>query len=112
MGWKMYSEIHQLKEQGLKKSQAARKLGINVKTVSKYWGMDSERFAQIIENSRNRFKKLDHYETNIVNWLKEFPDMSAAQIQDWLKERCQFYSVDERTVRRYVILLRKKYGIT
>ncbi len=108
----MYSEIHQLKEQGLRKSQAARKLGINVKTVSKYWNVDSDVFAQITEISRTRFKKLDSYENNIVNWLKEFPDMSAAQIQDWLKERCQFGSVDERTIRRYVVLLRKKYNIS
>lgn len=108
----MYSEIHQLKERGLKKSQAARKLGINVKTVSKYWNASPDDFSKILESSSTRSKKLDRYETTIVNWLKEFPDMSAAQIQDWLKEHYHHFSIDERTIRRYVALLRKKHNIT
>ena len=33
----MFSEIHQLKQIGLKKAQVARKLEIDVKTVNKYW---------------------------------------------------------------------------
>ncbi|SHE96416.1 hypothetical protein SAMN02745133_01510 [Desulforamulus putei DSM 12395] len=33
MRWKMYSEIHQLKNMGLNKAQVARRLKINVKTV-------------------------------------------------------------------------------
>jgi len=33
----MYSEIHQLKAIGLNKAQVARKLAIDVKTVTWYW---------------------------------------------------------------------------
>lgn len=33
----MYSEIHQLKVIGLNKAQVARKLAIDVKTVTWYW---------------------------------------------------------------------------
>ncbi|MQL50838.1 integrase, partial [Desulfofundulus thermobenzoicus] len=33
--WKMYAEIHQLKDMGLKKAQVARRLDIDVKTVIK-----------------------------------------------------------------------------
>ena len=35
--WHMYSEIHQLKAIGLNKAQVARKLAIDVKTVTWYW---------------------------------------------------------------------------
>jgi hypothetical protein len=43
----VYSEIHQLKQLGLKKSQVSRQLGINIKTVSKYWGMEADAFAEL-----------------------------------------------------------------
>ena len=43
--WDMFSEIHQLKQIGLKKAQVARKLEINVKTVSKYWEATPDEFA-------------------------------------------------------------------
>jgi hypothetical protein len=46
-GWKMFSEIKQLKATGLNKSQTARHLGINVKTVSRYWNVDADGFAEI-----------------------------------------------------------------
>lgn len=43
----MFSEIHQLKQIGLKKAQVARKLEIDVKTVSKYWEASPDDFAAI-----------------------------------------------------------------
>ena len=36
----MYRKIDEHKKQGLNKSQVARRLGVNVKTVNKYWDMD------------------------------------------------------------------------
>jgi len=43
----MYAEIHQLKDIGLKKSQVARRLEINVKTVDKYWEVNADDFARL-----------------------------------------------------------------
>ena len=54
---------------------------------------------------------MDIYEQLIVSWLKEFNDISGAQVFDWLKEREKDFSMAERTVRSYVEKLRKKYEL-
>lgn len=110
--WKMYSRIHQLKESGFKKTQVAKKLGINVKTVSKYWTVLPEEYHQLLVNSRQRPKYLKQYEDVILGWLSEHPDMSSAQVHDWLKEHYRdTYNGKDRTVRVYVNKLREKHNI-
>ncbi len=71
----MYSEIHQLKQIGLKKAQVARKLEIDVKTVSKYWEATPDEFAAMRQKSKSRSKKLKHYRDIILKWLRENPDL-------------------------------------
>ncbi len=107
----MYSEIQQLKEKGLNKSQVARKLNINRRTVDKYWEVTPDGFAKLKEGSRVRTKKLEKHKGLILSWLLEFPDASAAQIEDWLKENNIEYYGKERTLRRYVARLREEYEI-
>jgi transposase len=107
----MYSEINQLKATGLNKSQTARHLGINVKTVNKYWNVAADEFAETKQKSGSRKKKLKHYEENVLRWLQQFPEISAAQVMDWLKERCHAKKVRERTVRRMVARLRQEHHI-
>ncbi|MTI81252.1 MAG: IS21 family transposase [Firmicutes bacterium] len=109
--WKMYSEILRLKNLGFNKSQVARQLGINVKTVSKYWDVDAEGFSNVLQSVGDRSKKLDKYNDVILGWLREFPDISSAQVMDWLKEHYKVTDCRGRTVRRYVSRLRKKHNI-
>lgn len=82
----MFIEIQQLKQSGLNKSQVARHLNLNWKTVDKYWGMDADGFAQTVDQAGNRRRRLDKYEGVISAWLRKFPDMTAAQVEDWLEE--------------------------
>ena len=103
----MYSKIHELKAQKIKKAQVARKLSLDPKTVTRFWNMTPEEFLTF--SNKKRKQKLDKYETVIVNRLREFPDLSAAQIMDWLIEIYDDTSLKERTVRRYVAWLRKKH---
>ncbi len=107
----MYSEIHQLKAIGLKKAQVAKRLEIDVKTVTKYWEVSPEQFHQLTQVSQNRTKKLKCYCDIILKWLTDNPDLSAAQILDWLKEHYADFSVRERTLRRYVEELRRKHNL-
>ena len=58
-----------------------------------------------------RKKILDPYRDWIVNWLKEYPSLSGAQIFDWLQERFPNIKVGESTVRRYVNEVRELYQI-
>jgi hypothetical protein len=110
-GWKMFSEIKQLKATGLNKSQTARHLRINVKTVNKYWNVDADGFAEIRQKGGTRKKRLKDYEETILMWLQKFPDISAAQVTDWLEEYYRDHTVRERTVRRMVTRLRKEHHI-
>lgn len=108
----MYAEIHQLKDMGLKKAQVARRLNIDVKTVDKYWEVDADEFARIRENGKRRSRKLDYYHDIILGWLNKFPELSAAQVTDWLKEHYPGVQFRGRTVRRYVAQLREKHHIS
>lgn len=102
--WQMYSKIQSLKNLEFSKAKVARRLGINIKTVSKYWNMDADEFQK--SQSIERAKKLNPHKELILSWLKQYSDITAAQISDWLKE---FYklNIPDRTVRRFVEGLRK-----
>jgi len=108
-GYRVYSQIQQLKEKGFKRAAAARQLGINRRTVERYWDMELEAYESNADRIR-RINQLDEYEETILLWLKDYPTMSAAQVCDWLKEH---YEADfsERTVCRYVKNLREKYHL-
>ncbi|MCL1852780.1 MAG: IS21 family transposase, partial [Peptococcaceae bacterium] len=107
--WQMYYNIHSMWNEGFSKRKIAEKQQIDFRTVSKYLAMTSEEFEERQLN-RERRRRLELYEGVIVDWLKRYPDMSAAQVYDWLKEHYQI-SVAERTTRRFVEELRKKYAI-
>ena len=65
------------------------------------------------ERSRHRARKPDVYKELIVEWLTQYPDMTAAQIYDWCKERSPLETLDfqKRSFQDYVNSIRKEYGI-
>nr|WP_245683845.1 IS21 family transposase [Vulcanibacillus modesticaldus] len=89
----------------------AKKLGISRTTVYKYLDKDFDEISIWIASTRERKKKLDSYKDLILSWLKEHPDLSAAQIYDWLMEGYPGLKVGESTVRSYVRVLRDEYQI-
>ncbi len=105
----MYNSIHSMRNQGFSKRQVAERLGIDFRTVSKYLSMTLEEFNEKALN-RERRRNLSIYEGIVTDWLKRYPDLSAAQVLDWLKEHYQVKAA-ERTIRRFVENLRKKYSI-
>lgn len=110
-GWTMFAEIQHYKSLGLNKSQCTSKLKINYKTVCKYWNMSPKEYQAAYEAAKTRKKKVDAYKQDIIEWLKEFQDLSAAQIYDWLLERYGQVDFKERTLRKYIEELRKIYKI-
>ncbi|UOF91954.1 DDE-type integrase/transposase/recombinase [Fodinisporobacter ferrooxydans] len=109
--WPMYFDIRQQKEMGLTKSQVARNLNVSRNTVIKFWNMSLEEYKTLMERLESRSKKLESFESEIVGWLREYPDLSAAQIMGWLKEHHGNLEVAESTVRCYVRGIRSEYGI-
>lgn len=108
-GYPVYKEIQQLKEMKLKKAQVAAQLNINRRTVDRYWDMTVDQFEDAITTVRKQ-QALDEYRDTILGWVREFKSISAAQINDWLKENYNVY-FKNRTVSRYVKALREQYNL-
>ncbi len=108
-GYSVYKNTQQLKERGFRKDTVAKSLGLNWRTVDRYWNMSVDEYKS--HHSRVcGVQALDEYRDTIILWLHEYSSLSAAQVCDWLKEH---YSAPfrERTVCRYVKLLREEYGL-
>lgn len=111
--WMMYGKIQEYKRNGLNKSQVQRRLGIDYKTILKYWDMSPDEFADKRVNAESRTRKADPYKDYVIECLQKYSDMSAAQIYDWIKERVgrTELSFKERAFRNYVRHIRKEYDI-
>lgn len=107
----IYQEIHRLKNMGFSNSKIAKKLNISRNRVIDYLNMTPDAFADFMASLQNRTKKLDPYQSEILTWLKEHPDVTSAQIYDWLQDKFDIQSVAENTVRNYVNHLREHYHI-
>ena len=64
-----------------------------------------------LASTKRRTRKLDPYIQEILRWLREHPDLSSAQIADWLEESYPTFEVGESTIRDYVRDMRKEYNI-
>lgn len=107
----LFVEVHQLKKQGFKIAAIAKKLNISRNTVYKYLNMTFEEANEYVISSKSRRKKLEPYHDKILGWLRENPDMSSAQVEDWLKERYPKIQVGSSTIRSYVSEIRDIYHI-
>lgn len=89
----------------------ARKVGVSRNTVYKYLEMSLEEIQEWLDTLKTRRKRLDPFKDHILTWLREHPDLSASQIQDWLDEKFSLKNIGESTVRGYVHELREFYHI-
>lgn len=108
---KIYNEVHRLRSEGFSNSAIARKLDISRNTVIDYVSMTPDEFYLFVISLQSRSKILDPFREKILGWIKEHPDISGAQVFDWLEEKENFNSVSEGTVRNYVNELREIYHI-
>lgn len=107
----LYIEVNQLRKRGFKIAAISKKLGISRNTVYKYLDMSFDEATDWVSTLKTRSKKLDPYRDIILVWLKEHPDISSAQIEDWLKEKIPAIEVGSSTLRSYVSELRDTYHI-
>ncbi len=112
--WMYYSKIQECKRNNLNKSQTARRLGLNRETVATYWNLEPQEYAEKEATAKNRAKKADEYREFVIECLMRYPDMSAAQIYDWIRERnnVETLAFRERAFRSYVKTIREEYGIS
>lgn len=111
VGIEMYSDIQKLKRLGYKKNRASIKLGIDAKTIRKYWDMSQDEYLAYLLECKERSKIMDSYKDFVLRKLKEFPEITSAIIDDRLREEYKDFSPSYRTVRLYVKTLREKEGL-
>ncbi len=97
-------KIRECREQGLTKKATALRLGLDRKTVGKYWegpvdDPEKPRYEQ-------RSKLTDPYLKYITERLEKYPDLTAERIYREIKKKG--YTGSRRTVRRCVAGLREK----
>jgi len=107
----LYYKMKDLEGKGFSQRQISKKLGVGRNTVSSDFGMSSKQFIEYIHTLETRPKKLDPYREHILGWLREHPDLTGAQVHDWLIERMELKDVTQATVRSYVKDIRERYGI-
>lgn len=105
----MYSRINELLHKGFSERKTAKILGVNRGTVKKYKEMSLDQYRDKAATIR-KLSNMEEYKPIMLDWLREFPDMNAAQIYDWLKEQYQIV-ISGRSVSRYVKNLRTEYNI-
>jgi transposase len=86
----------------------SKELGISRKTVSKYLNRSEVEINNLLESS-SRNKILDHYRIYIIYLLQKYPKLSAAKIKNKLKTKGIEDVISERTFRRYIREIKKKY---
>ncbi len=110
--WIMYHEIHKLHRLGFSNPKIADYLVLDTRTVKKYLLMTEEDYEKYLLKGQYRSKVLSPYETFVREKLGQYPETSAAQIHDWLKEHHpQFPHTNPRTVYNFVMFVRQKHNI-
>jgi transposase len=108
----VYHQIHKMHRDGWKISRIASFLVINRRTVNKYLAMSEEDFIAFQESVKNRKKELAPYEGFVKIKLEKYPQTSAAQMHDWLKEHYDhFPEVSSKTVYNFVMWVRQQHNI-
>ena len=108
----MYNKVKELSREGLSIRQISRNTGLDRVTVRKYLRMTEEEFSDFLAQQKQRYRKLQPYEQFIKNRVADYPDCSAAQVEDWLKEHHpEFPEITTRTIYSFVQWIRKSHDI-
>ncbi|WP_154665627.1 DDE-type integrase/transposase/recombinase [Saccharicrinis fermentans] len=108
----MWYKVKEFSSQGLNQSQIKLELGIDRGTVRKYLSMSEAQFLAWISTPRRMPKKLNEYYNFVKELLERGPYLSAAQIEDRLKEHySDLPNVSSKTVYNFVQTVRKEQNI-
>lgn len=105
------AKVHHYKKKGFSNAKISRLLGIHRNTVGSDLKKRPEEAIAWVESLTTRDRKLSPYKETILSWLSEEPELSAAQIEDWLVEQFNYTEAASSTIRLYVKELRETYGI-
>ena len=108
----MWYKVHELNQKDYSKSRISRETGLDRTTVRRYLQMTENEFHNWISNPRKMPLKLSIYTDFVRKELEGCPELSAAQIEDHLKEHFDdFPEIHSKTIFNFVQRIRKKYNI-
>lgn len=110
--WIMYYEVHRMHREGYSISKINYFLGLHRNTIRKYLSMKEADYEDLLISQSERKKDLDAYQDFVKQRLLLYPETSASQIHDWLKEHhSSFPKVNPKTIFNFVHWIRNKYNI-
>src|SRR5690606_23182083 len=87
-------------------------LGMNWRTAKRLLSLSEAEFDQELSKAKGRKKTLSSYTEFVRERLVAYPDTSAAQMHDWLKEHHpDFPEVSQKTIFNFVHSVRTPYHI-
>ena len=108
----MWYKVKELSSQNLSNAQISRLTGLHRQTVAKYLRMSEAEFMASQTYCRNYAHKLDCYEEFVAEELRNPAGLSAAQIEDHLRQKPEYdRSTCSKTVFNFVQYVRRKYNI-
>jgi transposase len=108
----MWYKVKEYSSKDLSIVQISRLTGLHRQTVSKYLKMSEAEFVASQTYRRNYAHKLDRYEDFVADELRNPAGLSAAQIEDHLRQKPDYdRSTCSKTVFNFVQYVRRKYNI-
>jgi transposase len=110
----MYHEIKRLQRLGYGKNRISRELGVDKRTVIKYWAMEEEEFRRYMERLRNREKEFDNLRDVILDIYREndYIKLPVSAIYDYLEETRGELPANENSLRNYIRYLQEADQLT
>ena len=106
----MYNKIQDLKRKGKSRRNIAKTLGIDPKTVRKYYDMSEESHQKMLLYAREREKLFDPYQEDIIKIyeINDYKELNMCSVYDFLEEKYETLPGTEKSLRNYVRYLKNK----
>ena len=100
----MYQKIQELKRQGKTRREIVTGLGLDKKTVKKYYSMEESEYLEYQQELLNRDKVFEQYKDEIVEIYQKNDNrrLNMASVYDYLEEKYTILPGNEKTLRNYI----------
>ena len=104
----MYQKIQELKRQGKTRREIVTGLGLDKKTVKKYYNMEESEYLEYRGELLNRDKIFEKYKDEILEVYEKNDNrrLNMASVYDYLEEKYVRLPGNEKTLRNYISYLR------